>query len=202
MTPFEEIERDLDWRESELASLRRLLSNKEVSSREKDVLFRAAWALLYAHYEGFCKFALTVYFDTIKKPPNKCRDLPFQTQCFALSGAIKSIRTLPTVEFLNSFHSFDRTFLDASIEFPEVETKSNLWPHTFRELLTSADIEVKSLDDYNQTIRTLVTRRNKIAHGEKDMIKELSYYLKFEDAIMVVLCDLALSIDKKINGSR
>ena len=69
MSPFDEIERDLDWREAELAILRLFLANKEITEREKRVLFRAAWALLYAHYEGFCKFALTVYFDALRRSP-------------------------------------------------------------------------------------------------------------------------------------
>ncbi len=53
MTAINQLEDDLAWREAELAVLRVILANRELTKLQKEVLFRAAWALLYAHYEGF-----------------------------------------------------------------------------------------------------------------------------------------------------
>jgi MAE_28990/MAE_18760-like HEPN len=30
-------------------------------------LLRALWAMLYAHYEGFCLYALSIFLDEVKK---------------------------------------------------------------------------------------------------------------------------------------
>jgi hypothetical protein len=198
MTPFEEIETDLDWREGELAVLRILLSNKSLPKREKIVLLRSAWALLYAHYEGFCKFALAVFYDAVRKSGVTCQSLPFNTQCFALIEPIKTIRNLPIADFIAALSTFKVKHLDNSPSFPDIETNSNLYSSTLENLLKDADIVLPSLNLHNKKLDTLVRRRNKIAHGEKDMITEVDYYLQYEDAFKIVAYELAYAIDQKI----
>lgn len=198
MTPFQEIERDLEWRESEMAVLRILLAADNISDREKLVLFRAAWALLYAHYEGFCKFALTVYFDALQNTGKLCKNLPAKTQAFALNNSLKSIRSLPTPDLISRILNFEIEFMESAVNFPEVDTESNLWPNTLGSLLEDADITIESLSAHNRALATLVNRRNKIAHGERDMIPEYSYYIGFEDAVKTVMYNLALAIDEKM----
>jgi MAE_28990/MAE_18760-like HEPN len=200
MTPIQEIENDLDWREGELAVLRILLSDRSLPKREKTVLLRSAWALLYAHYEGFCKFALAVFYDAVRKSGVNCRSLPFNTQCFALSGPVKKLRNLPTADFITALAAFEVNHLDKSPSFPDIETNSNLYSSTLAELLKDADIVLPSLNLHNKKLDTLVRRRNNIAHGEKDIIADVDYYLQYEDAFKTVAYELALAIDQKING--
>lgn len=198
MTPLQEIERDLDWREAELAILKITLANEHLSDREKLVLFRAGWALLYAHYEGFCKFALTVYFDTIRRSGKCHKDLPPKMQALALDKHMKAVRSLPTPDLISQIATFEADYMNRSAEFPEVETESNLWPSTLEKLLDGAEISLASLDMNNRSIATLVSRRNKIAHGERDIIPEYAYYIQFEDAVRTIMYDLAISIDDKL----
>jgi hypothetical protein len=197
MTPFEEIEQDLDWREAELAAMRLLIVGAK-SEFEKLVLTRAAWALLYAHFEGFTKFALTVYYDELQRLGKKVSDLPVETQCFSLRPKLKEIRNLPTQDMLEALKNFSSGYLGVSCSFPDVDTKSNLYADTLNGLVIDAGINLPSLSLYNNKINTLVRRRNKIAHGEKDLISEFDYYISFEDAIKTILYDLALEIDRKI----
>ncbi|NYF33795.1 MAE_28990/MAE_18760 family HEPN-like nuclease [Sphingopyxis sp. JAI108] len=200
MTPTAEIERDLDWREAELAVLRLLITNNEIGEREKFVLFRAAWALLYAHYEGFCKFALTVYYDAIKVA-GKCHgDLPSKMQALALDKKVKDLRSLPTIDLISKMRSFEVDLMKAPADFPDVNTESNLWPKTLESLIEDADLIVPTLQLYNRSLATLVSRRNKIAHGERDIIPELSYYIGFENSVLNLMYDLALSIDEKLGS--
>lgn len=197
MTPFEQIERDLDWREAELAVLRIFLANDGITEREKRVLFRAAWALLYAHYEGFCKFALTVYFDALKASGEKCENFAPKTQAFALTEKLKTIRNLPPVDFISAMRGFEAEVLAEPVSFPEVDTDSNLSPKVLKRLLEDANIELESLSSHNRSLHTLVNRRNKIAHGEREIIPEFEYYLQFEEAAKEVMNELALVIDEK-----
>jgi len=60
------LEKDLQWREAELASLKRLAINATSNSVTHQSLLRALWALLYAHYEGFTKFAWDTLLDHIQ----------------------------------------------------------------------------------------------------------------------------------------
>ena len=72
MTPLDQISQDLGWRESELGSLRILLVRKDVTAAQHEVLLRAAWTMLYAHYEGFVKNSLAVFYDEVTRA---CRHL-------------------------------------------------------------------------------------------------------------------------------
>jgi hypothetical protein len=67
MSIMDEITRDLDWREAELATIKRLVKQTNITVKQREVLLRAAWALLYAHYEGFAKFCPTVFYDEVSR---------------------------------------------------------------------------------------------------------------------------------------
>lgn len=201
MTPIEEIERDLVWREAELASLRVMLANEGLTKGQKLALFRASWALLYAHYEGFCKFALTIYFNALEASGAKCSEFNPKTQAFALTKELKEIRNLPAAEFLSAVRGFEDDILDKPITFPEVDTESNLRPRTLIRLLENADLEIESLLAHNHALDTLVNRRNKISHGERDIISEFDYYIGYESAVQDIMIGLALAIDQKILGT-
>lgn len=200
MTSIQEIEHDLDWREAELAVLRILLADRALSEKTKRVLFRAGWALLYAHFEGFCKLCLTVYYDALKASGKTCADLPVNTQAFALTDKLKSLRNLPSSELVTKIQAFEAEVMSSNADFPEVDTESNLWPSVLDRLLTDADISIASLSTYRRSISTLVNRRNKIAHGERDVIPEFEYYLTFEEAAKSVMYDLALAVDEKLTA--
>lgn len=198
MSPLEQITRDLDWRESELGILKILLKRPDNSARQTDVLLRAAWALLYAHYEGYFKFCLGLYFDELAKRIPKCRLLPGATRAFALRKKLKELRTQPEQEFLRGIEGFEVSSLDCSPTFPEVDTQSNLWPNILCELLVCADINPEMVSKYEAQLKTLVSRRNDIAHGQRSFIREVEYYLTFDDAVHNIMYDFAFAIDERL----
>ena len=198
MSHLREIERDLDWRESELALMRKFLTDSAVKKIAKHVLFRSAWTLLYAHFEGFVKFALTVYFDALMRSRIRCDQLPMDMKCFALQNCLRDARSLSSADFLNFIVEFREGHLNKVPVFPEVDTKSNLSASVLEGLLKNANINLPSLPLHDQKIDTLVRRRNKIAHGERDMITEIDYYLSYENAVLVLAYELAYEIDSKI----
>lgn len=72
-SPLEIISEDLDWREAELGSLKLMLARTDTTEHQRVVLLRSCWALLYAHYEGFVKTALTVFFDHARKSVSRVK---------------------------------------------------------------------------------------------------------------------------------
>lgn len=199
MSYIREIEADLDWREAELASLRIMMISSNLSQRDKLVLFRAAWALLYAHYEGFCKFALSVYYDQVSRLGINCKKFPAPIRNFALLAAVKAIRNKPTDEAISDILGFEALHLDTPPKFPDVDTESNLWPSVLDRLLGDAELTVLEVDSNRYRLKTLVSRRNKIAHGERDIIIDFDYYEEYERAFREVAYNLAVEIEKKIN---
>lgn len=198
MTIIDAISSDLDWRESEIASLKILLSRSDLGPIQKQTLLRAAWAMLYAHYEGYVKFCFTIFFEEIEKRSIRCSDLPSSTQSFALRSAIKEIRTLPLEDCIIKILSFKEDFIEAAAKFPEIETNANLWPDLLVKFMNLADLDPAVVLYHKRKLDTLVARRNGIAHGEQDIIKETEYYFGFEAAVYEVFYDLAFQLEHKI----
>lgn len=198
MSALDLISSDLDWRESEIASIRVLLSSTTTSEIQRKALLRAAWAMLYAHYEGFCKEALTIYFDAVNRSGAVCSVLPLPTKLYALAKELTTLRHLTNQVLLSKILDFSASHLNVSPNFPEVDTQSNLWPNVLIDLLEIADLSSDKVREHEIKLKTLVGRRNEIAHGKNNLISEVSYYLTFETAVYDVMYDLALQIDHRL----
>ena len=198
MSVLDSLTRDLDWRETEIASMRLLLLSGSVSANQNKVLLRAAWALLYAYYEGFCKNALTTFFDAAQGSGVKCSALPSPMKIHALGDALRRLRNLPNPDCLAEIESFSGSYLDKTPKFPEVDTRSNLWPNVLVELMEVADLSPAKVQEHHVKLVTLVARRNGIAHGENNMISEFAYYKSYEDVVYEVIYDLAYQVEEKL----
>ena len=180
-----------------MALLKVFFQRKDLTQRQHDVLARAAWSLLYAHYEGYSKFCLTLFFDRAARLVDSCGLLPQKTKQYALFSEMKRIRSLPTADFLNELETFTTTTGTQKPQFPEVDTKSNLWPNVLEDLLAFADIRCPSIDKNRVLLRALVGKRNGIAHGQA---VSASYpdYLTQENAVYEVMYDLAYRVDARL----
>lgn len=197
-SPLSAITDDLGWREAELGTLKILLARRDMSEEQRKVLLRASWALLYAHYEGFVKTSLTIFYDAAKVATLNCGALPAATRLFALESKLKKLRNLPAKEFMNDILNFEANHFPLRPKFPEVNTNSNLWPKTLEILIKDADLSLPSLDIHRSKISTLVKRRNAIAHGNREFLTEVSYYISFENAIYDVMYELAFAIEMRL----
>lgn len=196
--PLSAITGDLDWREGELGALKVLLARRDLSEHQRKVLLRVSWALLYAHYEGFVKTALMIFYDTAKIAISNCGALPKATRLFALKSKLKQLKNLPTEQFMDGILSFESTNFPHRPTFPEVNTDSNLWPDVLEGLLKEADLSLSHLSRHRSKLSTLVTRRNKIAHGNREILTEISYYISFEAAVYDIMYELAFAIDERL----
>jgi hypothetical protein len=127
------------------------------------VLLRAAWAMLYAHYEGFCKNTLITFFDAATNTGIFNSDLPKPTKALALGATIRRLRHLPDADFLDELENFSSTCLEKIPEFPEVDTQSNLWPNVLISLLKSADLSSDKVQEHKVKLSTLVATRNNVS---------------------------------------
>lgn len=188
-----QVEADLDWRHAELAIFRELLTVDTVTPLRKSALFRGAWALLYAHYEGFCKYSLQLLADYIRMLPD-CARLAHPTFLFFHEKSMREAKSLPIP---HAYEFFRTTIDDLRKQSPPevlIDTKSNLWPSLLEELLGAMDLNTYGVIDKPEMIKTLVARRNDIAHGQKVFIADLTYYLEYENATRNVMYALALAI--------
>lgn len=202
---LKQLEEDLDWRLTELAILKKqvLLSSKD-SDRYR-ALLRALWAMLYAHYEGFCKFAWDLYLDELQKSGVKRKDCKDEIAKLSLQKQFKTLKGDLSPESLWNFGQTGfKTMLEENLDFQvKLETKSNLSPKVFKDNSRKVCLNCTLIDEYESKIKTLVSRRNEIAHGKKVIVKDLKEYEEdYETPAIEVMHELAILIvdclDKKL----
>lgn len=195
-TPEEEIERDLSWREAEMGALKLLLASATSGSDRQRALLRACCAMVYAHYEGFCKFCWTLMLSYIERQNIVRQDLCEPLARRAMASVFRALRGDTSDGSLWEFAS--RTFVrekGVRATFPdEIDTESNLWPTVARRINASLGVSCHIFDVHDRELRQLVGRRNKIAHGEKLEIETLAQLQVLENAAVLAMHDLALAV--------
>jgi len=198
MSWSETLEEDLRWREAELASLKRITINNKDNESVYRCMLRASWTLLYAHYEGFTKFCWELLLDQVqgnKVPVEKLREdflvLALEKQFRALRGNLSSAM------LWKFFHNDLPQVLHREAMFDpdcRLDSECNLWPNVFERECAKVGIASMALETTRTRIKTLVSRRNDIAHGKSMTIKSVDEYVEYEKAVLFVMHDLAIQV--------
>ncbi len=161
------LDADMSWRVKEIGAFR-------VASRqngpERRYYIRAGVALIYAHWEGFIKSSSEAYLSFVESRGHTYRELK---SCFSVFGLKAKLHMLSTsrksVPNIDAFE-FVLAQLDerAAMHMARaIDTESNLTSKLFSNIAASLDID---LDPYatkfNLIDESLVSRRNRVAHGE------------------------------------
>lgn len=191
------IDDDLKWRESELASLKLAIITAKTTSLQT-ALLRAAWAMLYAHYEGFAKHAWETYLQAVESAGISVNRLAPCLQKLCMEPMIR--RALPPQDA-----AFDKLYAFADGELERIQnspvrfarrlpTYSNLYPDLFRQNCISIGIRFDRVNRFQTELSLLVERRNGIAHGGSGVVAAVAEYTQHETAVFNVLTELAIGI--------
>lgn len=197
-----QIEQELDWRESELISLKLLVATTQKNSVRYEALLRSLLVMLYAHYEGFCKFAWEAYLDAIKRKKVKRKDCCEPLMIFSLKKDFRVIAgNFSAKDVWEYFSRKIPHMLNEEVKFDSsLETQSNLWPTLLKSNLEEIGLACTSIDTHETVLRALVSRRTSIAHGQKSVINSISDYEVYEKAVFDVMYDLALTIIESLDN--
>lgn len=88
-----ELEEDLDWRMAELAALKLQAAMAPSGSILQNALLRALVAMLYAHYEGYCKSAIRIYLREVKASGIKRADCKERLAMFSLQKTFREAKS-------------------------------------------------------------------------------------------------------------
>jgi len=190
------LESDLDWRLAELAVFRAILSSSDGQENRKRALFRAAWAILYAHYEGFSKYCLDMYVEFICKIEKDHSNMPDSMFVHFIDNKIKNSKSLSSIDL----YRFFKNEIPAAKSKPPtpnpIDTQSNLWPNLLASILERLDLPQSIATQHEKKISTLVSRRNDIAHGKMVFISDVATYIEYEQAATNVMYELVFAISE------
>lgn len=197
MTRWEDaIEADLHWREEELSALKLQLTLSDHGSVRERALLRAMCTMLYAHYEGFCKFAWDLFLEQVERLGIKRSSCGQALALFSLEKEFHNLRHNTSSNELWQFATerFPK-LLEEELKFEvRLETDSNLWPNVLKRNCVRVALNCVTIDEHETRLKALVSRRNDIAHGRLMVIRDIREYKEFEDAALIVMHELAVSI--------
>lgn len=200
-----QLEEELDWRTKEILFFQNQCATLEDKGK-KEKFRRALILILYSHFEGYCKFGLTLYLSVINKENIDCKDANYAIAAASLSDLFVSLRdgTNKAPEFKNDapddtkLHLFarEREFIERTSDFlgrkvfiPDkvVDTESNLKPIVLRKNLYKLGLPHNRFSSIEPDIDMLLNLRNNIAHGAtKDGIPERRYEQLRESAFRIM----------------
>lgn len=200
-----EINTDLDWRERELAALKSMLYISK-NEAQKQALLRAAWVMLYAHYEGFAKNTWEKYLQVIERSELPIRRLSPLFLRLCLEPLLRSSRPKEDAPY-DKLVEFGRSGLDKLLDSPikfekRLPTYNNLYPNTFRENCQKIGLSFEKVNEFQTELKLLVVRRNGIAHGGKNFFDEIQELTRHETAVLTVLTELAVEVINSIEQNK
>jgi hypothetical protein len=179
-----EIEADQAWRLDEIRFFQNRLSDLD-SEDEKSQFRRALILILYAHFEGFFKFALAHYIRAINQIDLTCREAQPALAAATMADVFRDLRnpnskcpefrnTLPEdaklhrfardKEFVERFESFEQRRVNIADDVIDIE--SNLTPPVIRKNLYYLGFPSDKFAAFEGHVNKLLAYRNPIAHGE------------------------------------
>lgn len=202
-----DLEKDLDWRFAELAALRYQVIGVPKGSIAFQGLLRALVALLYAHYEGFCKNTIRLYLNKIQSEGSRRQDCIEQLMVFSLQKTFRQSKSFTTQECWQFYKANLQAILHEIIDYDldgngdvALIGESNLYPNLLKENLQGIGLPQLEIDKHELRLRNLVGRRNGIAHGQKLVIHDLATYQEYESSASAVMYEIALNVVESLDN--
>src|SRR5262249_40786788 len=122
------------------------------SAEERDMLSRSLILLTYAHFEGFCKFALTAYTSAIN-----ALDLPCREACTPLVAATLS-KILGALRDGNRKHQEFRA-LPNDLEL-HLSAREHVFIDRYEVMIAKKVVLSEKLVDAKSNLNTMILKRN------------------------------------------
>ena len=162
---------DLAWRKIELSAIKGLIERRDFELRKNKVLTRSGIAILYAHWEGYIKYAATAYLEFVSMQRNlKYCDLTDNFIAIAMKSRLDEAASTKQATIHNEVIKFLVESMEERIKIPKegvITTASNLSSDVLRQILALLGIDYQPYEMKQVLIdEKLLAKRNQIAHGE------------------------------------
>jgi MAE_28990/MAE_18760-like HEPN len=161
---------DLIWRKRELADLKNLIETRSFSPSKHNAVLRSGIALLYAHWEGYIKTAANSYLEFVSRQQLTYSDLAINFVAIAMKVELNKAQSTNKATVYTEVTAFILTQANQRSCIPFegiVSTDSNLSSTVLREITCLLGLNYSFYELKEKIIdEKLLSRRNKIAHGE------------------------------------
>lgn len=195
------LEDELSWRLNEVRHLRNLQSTTTSGPIQAIgfALRRALLVMLYAHIEGFTKFALEQYASAINEANISIGDAknPLVASCLVDKfktyrsiivsdprdpGGNKARQVFKDAEFVEEILTLQRTQIQLDVD-RVVSSDSNLSSSVLRRNMALLALDEAEVHKFTSALDGLLQLRNGIAHGERINLKSDPAFVKLEQRV-------------------
>ena len=211
---YSELEQQKSERHDEITRLNNLLNTipTELKLDETSLelclnsMRRANICLIYAHIEGFVKFAFTIYITAINQLNLNCQDV---IPIFKAAVYADEFKTLTNINHKSNFfkknfpydnhlHRLFRQeeFFEKISDYPSlkvqikdkyINTESNVGKEVLEKLMYQVGLPHNSLSSVTDILNRLKNKRNDISHGVDMSIIKVSDYNKYVECSFKIL---------------
>ena len=196
VTFIDEILADIDWRVSQLATLKSIPIRYSFSPEHKELQIKYTVPAIYAIWEGFVKSSFIIYSNHLNTLSIGRSEIAMPLLTHQLDSEC---------DFNNPRMNFDSkqrmvSLLDSLLTDivtikPSVPTESNVNFKVLNKILERFCID-KVSDDYEQKLNKLLLFRNKIAHGENSISVNLTHVTEFISTVENLMLDIAINVEQ------
>lgn len=196
VTFIDEILADIDWRVSQLATLKSIPIRYSFSPEHRDLQIKYTIPAIYAIWEGFVKSSFIIYSNHLNTLSIGRAEIAMPLLTHQLDSECDFNN--PRINFDSKQRMvslIDSLLTDIVTIKPSVPTESNVNFIVLNKILERFCID-KVSDDYKQKLNKLLLFRNKIAHGENSISVNLSHVTEFISTVENLMLDIAINVEQ------
>jgi hypothetical protein len=196
--PFlDEINADIQWRMSELASLKTIPLRYNLLSHHKEILIKYTIPSIYSLWEGFVKNTFELYIREINQLDIRIEDIHINVLTHSLTGYDKLNLENPRMSFTKKIEFVE--FYQKTINNPlylnvKTPTKSNVNYEVINEILFRFNLK-QLPDTFKGDLSKLLQFRNGISHGEKSYSVTIDDINSFSALVIDLMVEIFISIE-------
>lgn len=191
---IEEIVADIDWRVSELATLKSIPIKYSFRPEHKELHLKYVVPAIYAIWEGFVKNCFVIYSNHLNSLSIKRSEIStpllthqLDSECDFNNPRANFDSKQRIVELIDSLLS------DVIAIKPNVPTESNVNFKVLNKILDRFCID-KVNSNYENKLNKLLRFRNTIAHGENSLIVNMNHITEFINTVENIMLDVVINI--------
>lgn len=195
-TFIDEIVADIEWRVSELATLKGLPIRYSFRDDHKELQIKYTVPAIYAIWEGFVKNCFLIYSNHLNSLAITRADISIALLTHQLDSECDFNN--PRVNFDSKkrmVSALDSLFTETITIKPNVPTESNVNFKVLNKILERFCID-KVSDNYETKLNKLLLFRNKIAHGENSISVNMTHITEFISTVENLMLDLAINLEQ------
>jgi len=187
---IDEINSDIQWRMSELASLKTIPLRYNLLSHHKEMLIKYTIPSIYALWEGFVKNSFELYVREINKLNIPIEEVHINVITHTLSSCEKLYLENPRMNFISKkeFVEFYQSKISKPLNITtKIPTKSNVDFIVINDILTRFNLTLLP-KVFERKLNKLLKFRNSIAHGETSLpvkMEDVTFFSQLVNDLMV-----------------